>query len=672
MFNKTAINFRRVSVSVIAVLLGITMIFVGLPNTEVQAASGNIPGVPKHVMVGYWHNFFNGTTRTRLKDCPAEWNVINLSFGEPSDRKGLVEFKPYSDLYSSDAEFIEEVEICHAKGQKLVLSIGGQNGVCTLSTTADRDNFVRAYTEIIDRYHLDGLDIDFEGHSISLSSGDNNLKHPKSPSVVNLIDALNTICDHYGDKFILTMAPETLLCHNGCAFYGGEGDSRNGVYLPVIDALRDKLSWLQVQYYNVASLYTPEGLITNVGTAEFNVHAMDMMLEGFYIGNFFAGLPGSLPQDEDHYFKGLRPDQIVMGVPSGTGAAGAGVMTPQEYIEAMEFMRNGGTASSKAGSYTVKNPSKDFRGIMTWSINWDEFHNHNFSSVTYPYIAKINAEDTPQLPITVDEISASKTVSMSQNTDITWTANASGGNGGVLQYQFELFKDGSSIANSGFTSSNKFTYTPKDEGVYYVNVTAKDTSGKTGSKESERITVVNGVSIDSITVAPSLKITEGTEMVVTANTVGAVGAVQYRFDVYKDNQLISAGASTDSNVFRYTPTAYGTYFVKVTAKDSKVTAVNDSAEITVAQKLTVSVTADKNGTVPAGSTVTFTAKVSGGEGQKQFVYYIVKDGKVFYKGRLSTSPTCKYIPLEVGTYTVLTYAKDDAGMSSTQTILTVA
>lgn len=666
MFNqaRTAINLRKLSASLLAIFLGVIMLFTALPNADVKAASGNITGVPKHVMVGYWHNFFNGTTRTRLKDVPAEWNVINLSFGEPSDRKGMVAFTPYSDLYASDAEFKAEVEFCHSRGQKLVLSIGGQNGVCTLSTTTDRDNFVRTCTEIIDRYNLDGLDIDFEGHSLSLEDGDTNLKHPTSPSVVNLIDALNTICDYYGDGFLLTMAPETLLCQNGAAFYGGSGDSRNGVYLPVINALRDKLSWLQVQYYNTANCYTPEGLISNPGTVEFNVHAMDMMLEGFYVGGYF----NSLPQDEDHYFEGLRPDQIVMGVPSGTGAAGAGTMSPDKYIEAMEIMRNGGTA----GSYTVKNPSKDFRGIMTWSINWDEFHNYNFSSVIGPYIAKINAEDTPQLPVVIEKITANKTVSMSQGSDITWTATATGGNGGALQYQFEVWKDGNTVFNSGFTSANTLTYTPKDTGVYSVTVTAKDSSGKTGTGKSDTITVVNGVSIDEVIITPSSPITEDTEIMVTAKTSGAIGAVQYRFDVYKDSKLISTGTDSASNTYRYTPASAGIYSIKVTAKDSNVTSVKDSAEITVMKKLTVNVNADKTGVQQKGTAITFTATASGGEGQKYCQFYVLKDGYVFYKGMMSTSATCKFTPNESGSYQVLAYVKDSSGMASGRMSITVS
>ncbi len=645
-------HWRKFIAGMMAALLTITVTLVGFPNSEASAA-GDIPGVPKHVMVGYWHNFFNGTTRTRLKDVPEEWNVINLSFGEPSDRKGLVEFKPYSDLYSSDEEFINEVEICHSRGQKLVLSIGGQNGVCTLETAADRDNFVRTCTEIIDKYHLDGLDIDFEGHSLSLVDGDTNLKHPTSPSVVNLIDALNTICDHYGKGFLLTMAPETLLCQNGSAFYGGSGDSRNGVYLPVIDALRDKLSWLQVQYYNTANCYTPEGLISNPGTVEFNVHAMDMMLEGFYVGSYF----GSLPQDEDHYFEGLRPDQIVMGVPSGTGAAGAGTMSPDKYIECMDIMLNGGTA----GSYTVKNPSRDFRGIMTWSINWDEFHNYNFSSVIGPYIAKINLEDTPQLPVTVDSITANKTDTMSQGSSITWKATASGGNGLALQYQFEVFCNNTSVFSGDFSSSNTLTYTPTQSGIYYVSVTAKDTTGKIGSKQSESITVVNGVSIDEITVSPKTSVQEGTEVIWTANASGAVGDISYQFDVYQGSSLISSGTFSSSNIFKFTPPAAGEYYVKVTAKDSNVTSTKNSSKLIVSEKLKINIQPDKTGNQAKGTRIKFSVSAAGGQDGKLYQYYIVKNGAVFYKGTLTKEAVFEYTFQEQGNYQILAYCKDGSG-----------
>lgn len=651
---------RRFLFSALAVVLCAGLLFTGLPyfHQPVSAEKGNIAGVPKHVMVGYWHNFFNGTTRTRLKDVPESWNVINLSFGEPSDRKGLVEFAPYSDLYSSDEEFIKEVDICHARGQKVVLSIGGQNGVCTLSTAADRDNFVRTCTGIIDKYHLDGLDIDFEGHSISLVDGDTNLKHPTSPSVVNLIDALNAICDHYGKDFILTMAPETLLCQNGCAFYGGQGDSRNGVYLPVIDALRDKLSWLQVQYYNVASCYTPEGLINNPGTVEFNVHTMDMMLEGFYIGNFFAGLPGALPQDEDHYFEGLRPDQIVMGVPSGTGSAGAGVMTPDKYIEAMELMRNGG----KAGSYTVKNPSKDFRGIMTWSINWDEFHGHNFSSVIGPYLDKINAEDTPAIPVMIESIKADRADNITIGTDINWSVSASGGNKPPLMYKYELFLNGKSQSVADFSTSSTFTYKPTAAGTYYIEVTVKDGKEQSAKMQSAAINAVDGVSIGTLTANCSGSVPAGKDIIWTATPVGSAGNPTYTYEIYKDNQMIEKSNSTNQNTFKYTPSQPGVYKLKVTVSEAGKSSFRFSDPITVTPQLKVDkITADKTGTVAKNVSVTFTATASGGAPAKNYRLFVLKDGSIYYKSNWSKQAQFTYTTQAPGNYRVLVYCQDESG-----------
>ena len=62
-----------------------------------------------------------------------------------------------------------------------------------LTTTAARDTFVSSVSAIIDRYGLDGLDIDFEGHSLSLNTGDTDFRNPTTPVIVNLISALKTL-----------------------------------------------------------------------------------------------------------------------------------------------------------------------------------------------------------------------------------------------------------------------------------------------------------------------------------------------------------------------------------------------------------------------------------------------------------------------------------------------
>ncbi|MEV1173942.1 glycosyl hydrolase family 18 protein [Nonomuraea sp. NPDC049784] len=125
----------------------------------------------------------------------------------------------------------------------MLISIGCQNGQVQLTTAAARDKFVESVSAIIDRYGLDGLDIDFEGHSLYLNPGDTNLANPTTPVIVNLISALKTLKSRYGAKFALTMAPETFFVQLGYQFYGpgpnGTADSRSASYLPVIHAMRD-------------------------------------------------------------------------------------------------------------------------------------------------------------------------------------------------------------------------------------------------------------------------------------------------------------------------------------------------------------------------------------------------------------------------------------------------
>ena len=63
-----------------------------------------------------------------------------------------------------------------------------------------------------------------------LDMGDTDVQNPTTPLILNLIDAIRTICDEFGSGFILTMAPETFFIQTGYNTYGGfGGDSRAGV-----------------------------------------------------------------------------------------------------------------------------------------------------------------------------------------------------------------------------------------------------------------------------------------------------------------------------------------------------------------------------------------------------------------------------------------------------------
>ncbi|UXY30262.1 chitinase [Streptomyces sp. HUAS TT20] len=336
------------------------------------AGPGGSTDLSTHALVGYLHTTFaNGSGYTRLADVPDSWDVIDLAFGEPTSvTSGDIRFNrcPVTECpnVESDADFKAAVRAKQAVGKKVLISIGGQNGQVQLTSTAARDTFVSSVSRIIDDYGLDGLDIDFEGHSLSLDVNDTDFKNPTTPVVVNLISALKTLKARYGAKFVLSMAPETFFVQMGYQYYGtgkwGGQDPRCGAYLPVIYALRDDLTLLHVQDYNSGPIMGLDNQYHSMGGADFHIAMTDMLLTGFPV----AG-------DANNVFPPLRPDQVAIGMPASTNA-GNGYVSPSEVTKTLDCL----TKRSNCGSYATHGSWPALRGLMTWSVNWDRFANWEF------------------------------------------------------------------------------------------------------------------------------------------------------------------------------------------------------------------------------------------------------------------------------------------------------
>jgi chitinase len=254
----------------------------------------------------------------------------------------------------------------------VLISIGGQNGQVQLTSTGARDAFVRSVSAIIDRYGLDGLDIDFEGHSLYFNAGDTDFRNPTTPVIVNLISALRTLKASYGSRFVLTMAPETFFVQTGYQFYGGAGggDNRTGSYLPVIHAMRNDLTVLHVQDYNSGPVMGLDNQWHFMGGADFHIAMTDMLLAGFRVANTGQTFPA------------LRADQIGFGLPAAV-SAGNGYTPPAQVHQALDCLVKG----QNCGGYTLRGgPSSSLRGLMTWSINWDRYYGWEFQNSHEPYL----------------------------------------------------------------------------------------------------------------------------------------------------------------------------------------------------------------------------------------------------------------------------------------------
>nr|WP_186000476.1 chitinase [Streptomyces benahoarensis] len=370
---------RRRALPAALAAIATTAVLTALAGTgPAHAAAAPAPSAARpaaasaHTLVGYLHtSFANGSGYTRLADVPDSWDLIDLAFGEPtSPTSGDIRFSlcPQSECpgVESEDEFKAAVKAKQAAGKKVLISIGGQNGQVQLTTAAARDAFVTSVGALIDRYGLDGLDIDFEGHSLSLDDGDTDFTKPTTPSVVNLIAAVKSLKAKYGEKFTLTMAPETFFVQLGHQYYGsgpwGGQDPRAGAYLPVIHALRDDLTLLHVQDYNSGPIMGLDEQYHTMGSADFPITMTDMLLAGFPV----AG-------NKDQMFPPLKPSQVAIGLPASPNA-GNGHTSTGDVTKALNCL----TKNTDCGGYTPHGAWPDLGGLMTWSINWDRYNDWEF------------------------------------------------------------------------------------------------------------------------------------------------------------------------------------------------------------------------------------------------------------------------------------------------------
>ncbi len=336
------------------------------PPTPPSPPPGNTAPFAKHALVGYWHDFANPSGPAfPLSQVSSDWDVVVVAFADDAGN-GNVSFT-LDPGAGSQSQFIQDIKALQAKGKKVVLSLGGQNGSVTLNNAAQVQNFVNSLYGILTQYGFDGIDLDLEsGSGIVVGA----------PVVSNLVSAVKQLKAKVGPSFYLSMAPEHPYVQGGFVAYGGNW----GAYLPIIDGLRDDLSVIHVQYYNNGGLYTPysNGALAE-GSVDMLVGGSKMLIEGFPISNGASG-----------NFKGLRPDQVAFGVPSGRSSANSGFVTTDTVAKALSCL----TALQGCGAVLPAQAYPTFRGVMTWSINWDRHDGYSFSKPVAASLRQLPAAAT--------------------------------------------------------------------------------------------------------------------------------------------------------------------------------------------------------------------------------------------------------------------------------------
>jgi len=312
----------------------------------------SIAETPNPALIGYWQNWNDSQCPyITLTQIDTSYNIIPIAFAVPvSGTTYNMTFIPYG---ITTMTLKKQIDTMHLRGKKVLISIGGANDPVALNDTNQRNTFINSMMSIINTYGFDGIDIDLEGSSLSVSGG--TIANPVDAKIINLISAIRKIMDLYrvqtGTKMLLTMAPETAFVTGGMSAYGGIW----GAYLPVINALRDSIEVLHVQLYNSGSMYGIDGNIYNQGTVDFILSQTEAVIHGF---NTAGG-----------YFNGLRSEQVAVGLPACSMAAGGGYIVPDSVKAAINYLRG---LATKPARYVRVSSYPALRGMMDWSINWDK------------------------------------------------------------------------------------------------------------------------------------------------------------------------------------------------------------------------------------------------------------------------------------------------------------
>jgi chitinase len=331
------------------------------PRTTPTATTTPLPAQGK-VFVGYWENWQgdSGDTWIPLNAVNDKYNVLIVAFPTVL-ADGTVTM---TGLEGSLNPTASDVAVAHSRGKKVLISIGGALGSTTFSMTTQpqEDNFVASIIGIVDAFQYDGIDIDIE----------RNLDAPGPPdnpggSVQHVINACNRLKDHYGSGFMLTFAPETANTVGAigpCGSYGGIW----GNYLPIFNALKSRLSFVHMQYYNTAGMFGLDCQIHDLATQDSISAWTEAMIEGFPIGR--TGVQ----------YTGLDPTQVVIGLPAWV-QPGATYDAPTTKA-GWKCLTTGACGSG----YQPRRSYPTLRGLMTWDVNIDQQNAYGWIEPLFPCV----------------------------------------------------------------------------------------------------------------------------------------------------------------------------------------------------------------------------------------------------------------------------------------------
>jgi chitinase len=313
------------------------------PTTSPTTSPPTSPSgtLPKHFLTGYWQNFYNGAAALKLAAVPANYDLIAVAFADATSTPGAVTFTLDSGLAAqvggyTDAQFKADIATLHSRGKKVIISVGGEKGTVSVADSGAATNFANSVYSLMTTYGFDGVDIDLEN---GLNS-------------TYMASALRSLRAKAGANLIITMAPQTI-----------DMQSTGSSYFALALSIKDILTVVHTQYYNSGAM---------LGCDQMNAYSQGTV-------NFLTALACIQTQN------GLRPDQVALGLPASTSAAGGGYQSPANVNAALDCLAR----ATNCGSFKPPATYPGIRGAMTWSINWDVTNGNSFANTVKPHLSTL-------------------------------------------------------------------------------------------------------------------------------------------------------------------------------------------------------------------------------------------------------------------------------------------
>jgi chitinase len=287
----------------------------------------NCNNLPAKVITGYWQNFNNGARCLRVTDVPTKYNLIAIAFADATTTPGGITFNVDSGLSAcisggyTNAQFTADVATVKARGQRVIISVGGETGRVSVNDSGAANTFASNVISLMNTFGFQGVDIDLE----------NGL----NPTY--MIQALRSIRSQRSDA-IIAMAPQTIDMQSAQA----------GYFATALDA-QARVDIVNTQFYNSGCMLGCDGMCVSQGGIDFLT--MQTCL---------------------HIQNGLPANRLGLGVPASPSGAGSGYISPSLVNQAMTCLASG------SGCAKVPPTRGAVRGAMTWSISWDAVQNYSW------------------------------------------------------------------------------------------------------------------------------------------------------------------------------------------------------------------------------------------------------------------------------------------------------